>query len=718
MKDNYVLTSLDEKVKVNIFCQNGKLFYSSSNLGVEKYKKASLGVLIGKNNQESEDFSACDYIVSVNEEKIINREFTVYGRCEKRYENCIRYEVKVAHKETFFILEVKVFDDGFAFRYIFDKEAGTFVFGEKTEYSLQKSSKVYATFGCRNPGCNTKLNGHPALCYESTYAEYNPAKKFKANRYVKEKDFVRDDDFYNYVLFPMTIRFKDGTFGSLMESEVYNYLGSSLRPFGGYRFGLNTEAAKVQFKVFEVENNVMTPWRVFTYAKDLNELYNNSIIHAVVEGVKKDYSFVKPGKSTWYWHVELCHGGSVNAKVAYDYTHTAAKMGFEYNILDGGWDLIVQEKDGKQIKGFDFLKELIKTTKEYDVGQICWCGFNGEIPQLNPDSFSDRGESPYSVKEFLDKIYENGGCGVKMDFFRAESNMYAGVNMYNMVADYCADKKMICDFHGSTKPTGLSAKYLNEVSREAIRGMENYFYSPKYYPDIAYGFTTLTFVRSLAGHGDWTPFVNDGIGLATCVLTDSPLSVISATPDELLNNPAREFIKSLPASFDKTVVFPESEFGKYVSIGKMKDNNWFIAGINSQNKTVRQHFKLKSFLKKGIYFMEMWFDTDEGLKSEYQALQEYDEVYVDVPANRGYVIRFSRLSFNYFGGEIIQDVIIKNMNNEKVYYTTDNTNPETSETRIEYKKIPIHLEKSCYLWAIAEKDGEIISKIKHKFNKI
>ena len=99
---------------------------------------------------------------------------------------------------------------------------------ESTEFLLPKESKVYATFGCRNPNCNTKLNGYDALCYESTYAEYDPKERFIPTEYVREKDCLIKEEHFNYVLFPMTVKYKDGTFGALMESDVYNYLGSNL----------------------------------------------------------------------------------------------------------------------------------------------------------------------------------------------------------------------------------------------------------------------------------------------------------------------------------------------------------------------------------------------------------------------------------------------------------------------------------------------------------
>ena len=231
------LFSLNKKTVVLLTEEEEKIYYEIRIDGDVKLEKSPLGVSIGKKQTEYEDYSVKNKIKSVSFREIRNRKFIVYGRQEAREENCIEYTVTVSHLDLEFSIVFKVFDNGVAFRYIFDEKAGLFVFSESTEFLLPKESKVYATFGCRNPNCNTKLNGYDALCYESTYAEYDPKERFIPTEYVREKDCLIKEEHFNYVLFPMTVKYKDGTFGALMESDVYNYLGSNLYPFGGYRFG-------------------------------------------------------------------------------------------------------------------------------------------------------------------------------------------------------------------------------------------------------------------------------------------------------------------------------------------------------------------------------------------------------------------------------------------------------------------------------------------------
>lgn len=710
------LTSPNKNVALKLMLdENGNLLYEISKNGCVRYCKAPLGVIVGQNKNIFYDYSENAAIRNISEEKIENREFYVFGRREINFENCILYTAEIESHNIKYVLEAKVFDDGVAFRFVFPKEAGNIVFGEKTEFILPVYSKVYASFGCRQPGCNKALNGHDALCYESTYAEYDPAKKFVPTDYVRTKDWVNSVDYYNYVLMPMAVKYDDGTFGAIMEAEVFNYLGSSLRPFGNYRFGLNTSAGESQFKTFETDGSVITPWRIFTIADTLNDLYGNCIVNAVTRKSDYDFSFVKPGRSTWHWHVEFQRGNKNCYEMQLKYTDAAARLGFEYNIIDGGWQRFNEIIDGKEYGSLDLLKKIVDEGNKHNIGQIAWMGYINN--ELNPDSFEEKGNSCYSTKERIDACFEAGVKGVKVDFFRSESDMYSGVNMYEYVLDYCAQKHLICDLHGSTKPTGLVAKYPNELSREGIRGMENYFYNPICYPDIAYAFTTLTFVRGLAGHGDWTPFVQDGIGLASIILTDSPLMPLSATCEDLLNHPAREFIKSLPTSFDNTTILPESEFGEFISICKEKNGSYYFASINNHSTEIKQTLELRKYLPKGIYHMELCFDSDCGLRIENRMLQEKDNVDIVIPPYRGFAARFSKLEPSYFGGEVREAVRLKYFNGENVYYTLDGSDPENSPNRILYER-KIEIKISCRLRACSIKDDRKIAEIDYKFNVI
>jgi hypothetical protein len=79
---------------------------------------------------------------------------------------------------------------------------------------------------------------------------------------------------------------------------------------------------------------------------------------------------------------------------------------------------------------------------------------------------------------------------------------------------------------------------------------------------------------------------------------------------------------------------------------------------------------------------------------------------------------FKKLFFSYHGGEITEPVSISTaFGVDAIYYTTDGTDPATSESRMLYKK-PLHLDASCILRAVAYKNDQVVQSIKHRFNKI
>lgn len=46
------------------------------------------------------------------------------------------------------------------------------------------------------------------------------------------------------------------------------------------------------------------------------------------------------------------------------------------------------------------------------------------------------------------------------------------INFYERLAKEAAKRKMIINFHGATKPSGLERTYPNEITREAVQGLE------------------------------------------------------------------------------------------------------------------------------------------------------------------------------------------------------------------------------------------------------
>lgn len=69
-------------------------------------------------------------------------------------------------------------------------------------------------------------------------------------------------------------------------------------------------------------------------------------------------------------------------------------------------------------------------------------------------------------------IYEKWGIkGIKVDFMQ-RSDQYM-VNFYERVGKAAMDRKLLVDFHGSFKPSGLQKRYPNVMTFEGVLGLEH-----------------------------------------------------------------------------------------------------------------------------------------------------------------------------------------------------------------------------------------------------
>jgi hypothetical protein len=190
---------------------------------------------------------------------------------------------------------------------------------------------------------------------------------------------------------------------------------------------------------------------------------------------------------------------------------------------------------------------------------------------------------------------------VKIDFLESESQRT--INFYRDFLEDAAKYKIMVIYHNPNKPSGLSRTYPNLLSREAIRGLQN-FCDPD---DNA----ILPFTRFVGGDADYTPYcftVPDrrktatiGHMLANTVIFTSSLLTISEHPKNLLGHASEDFIRALPSTWDETRVLSPSRFAELAVFARRKGDTWFIAA--QQNAGEGQKFEICfDFLEEGKYY--------------------------------------------------------------------------------------------------------------------
>ncbi len=183
------------------------------------------------------------------------------------------------------------------------------------------------------------------------------------------------------------------------------------------------------------------------------------------------------------------------------------------------------------------------------------------------------------------------------------------------IAQLAAQYKMLIDYHGVFKPTGLQRTYPNVVGYEGVKGLENFKWAKM---RISHGnTTTIPFIRMMAGPMDYTPGamrnatdrdyrpINDNPmskgtrcqQLAEYIIFEAPLQMLSDNPTIYTKEqPCTDFITKVPTSFDQTVAL-DGKIGEYVAIARRKGDTWFVGAIS--NWTPHEITLDLSFLPEG-----------------------------------------------------------------------------------------------------------------------
>ena len=547
---NIKIKSPNGSIVLSINSHNGELIYDVNFNGKTVIEQSSLGLKsvskeIGKK-----------VILEKPETYKIDETYTWRGVHSLATNKCNGAKIKINENNYSWILDVRVFNDGVAFRYLFGVESNDSIIADNTTFVIPAGSIIWS----QN---NTKS-------YEGRY-----------------KNLLIDDIKEGEIAGPpVSIQLKNGNgFIAITEAGLVNFAGMSLISDG--RRGFTANLAGTVF----AKENVLSPWRVIMIAADLNTLVNNDIVpnlsskpDSVLFPKGFDTDWIKPGRCVWSWLADKREVKPVNMK---EFSKLASELGFEYNLVDEGWSNWKDE--GKD--QWDLLRDLVDYSNRLGVKIWVWKAY--------PDRKGIAGiKDSVKRREFFSKCKAVGVVGLKIDFFDSEKQEI--IDFYQNALRDAAKYKLMLNFHGANKPTGESRTFPNEMTREAIRGLENQ-------PPWAEQNTILTFTRFLAGHADFTPIhFGKRIGetswshqIATAVVFTSPLLVYGADPKSILENPFVEFIKSIPTTWDETVVLPQSSIGETAVFARRKGDKWFIAALNG---TTSRQIKIKlSFLSKGEY---------------------------------------------------------------------------------------------------------------------
>ncbi len=508
-----VFYSPDGNIAFRLFCQNKKLIYTVEYNNTPVIEPSAMGLLV------NEKPIAQNAVIGKITKQKADEEYAYRGIHTNAVNKYAGAKISI-NGSIHFQIELRVFNDGVAWRYLINNKDSATIEKDNTQFVLPATSVIWSQ-------SNIKY-------YEGRYGK-------------KIIDTVKSGELMGP---PVIIELPDNAgYAAITEGGLVDFAGMSLIA-NGQRV-LQANLSGITRKKADIE----TAWRIIEIGKDLNTLVNCDIIANVSSPYDKkifplgyNTDWIKPGRSVWSW---LASTRSVTLENMKRFSDLAAHLGFEYNLVDEGWS---NWKDSiSKRDNWDMMKELVDYSTAKGIKIWVWKAY--------PDRKGIPGiKDPEQRKIFFKKCKDLGIVGLKIDFFDSESQEI--IQFYQAALKDAAEYHLMMDFHGANKPTGESRTWPNEMTREAIRGLENH-------PPWAASNTILPFTRYLAGPADYTPVhFGDRMGevswahhIASMIVFTSLFLCLGADPQSMLDNPCKQMIQSIPTVWDETIVMPQSKIG-------------------------------------------------------------------------------------------------------------------------------------------------------------
>ena len=515
------------------------------------------------------------------------------------------------NKNYKFNIEVRVFNDGVAFRYSFPKQSrpgGTSftLLDELTQFRFTAEPLVKALL------LPNFITSHEGLYTTALLSE------------IKEDTLID---------MPALFQFPNKIYMAITEAALLDYAGmylskhhgiltSELSPLPNQFLNPPLGDGSIKVKATLPHNS---PWRVLLISDRLGSLIESNIITSLnAPPANNDVSWIKPGTSTFPWWNGTVIPDSVvggnNFETNKYYIDFCAANNIKYHTVVeyGGHEWYTNDGEGYQPgKNFDItkpvdgldMKQICDYGKKKGVGIRVWTHWKALYPKLDT-AFA---------------LFEKWGLsGMMVDFMdRDDQEM---VNIQTEILQKAAKHHLHIQFHGAYKPTGLHRTYPNEFTREGAMNYEYDKWDKLVTPDAD---LNIVFTRMLAGATDYhqggfnalpaDKFVVQNIRpfvmgtrchmLAMYVVLENYLPMVCDYPDAYIGQPGFEVIKKIPGSWDETKVIA-AELDQYVSVARRRNDNWYVGTIT--NNTSREIAIDLKFLPNGKYEAEIYSDAPDA----------------------------------------------------------------------------------------------------------
>jgi alpha-glucosidase len=532
---------------------------------------------------------------------------TLYGTNTAIQDN---YNQVILTFKDHYALHVRAFNEGVAFRFVTSIKGAMVVKNEESVFTFPENCKAFYITGEKNN-----------YLYEGSYNHWS----------------ISRIDSGRVAVLPMVVQIANGPRLAITEADLVDYPGmylesngaKSLKSYfspyplktdndpdlaGGHWAVHVTEGANY---IARTSGSRSFPWRIIMIADEDKDLMKNELVYLLAAEQKKeiDFSWVRPGTiiNDW-WDIlpgspqeVILTGVDFKSGINYDtykyYIDFAIAHNIEYVNIDYGWS---DPHDFSKIHPNFDIQKLLSYSREKHKKVMLWC----------------ISKTLYRNLEENMAMFEKWGVGgLKVDFFERDDQV--AINDYIRIADAAARHHLLLEYHGASKPTGLSRTYPNVLTYEGVKGSEWNKGSKLATPDHD---VTMPFMRTLAGAFDYGPGVLRNANkanfcalggltmsqgtrchqLAMFMIYYSPLQFMADVPTNYIREPVMlDFLASIPTVWD--VTYPlDSQIGQYITIARKKGDTWFVGSMTSWEA---RPLKIKcDFLDGKIYNAEIYQD--------------------------------------------------------------------------------------------------------------
>ena len=524
---------------------------------------------------------------------------------------------------------LRAYDDGVAFRYEFQKQAGwseLTIANERTQFAFPTNTQAYAL----------PLDGF-TTSYESRY----------------QHALVRELPTNGLFALPLLLKRADGGWAAITEANVNEFAGMYLAPTVGDASVLSAQLSPLPSETNLVVRATLphvSPWRIVMVADRAGRFIESDIVlNLSAPSALKDVSWIKTGKTTFpWWNGYQLDGVSfkpgLNTATIKHYLDFCAANGIQYHSLDGVGDTAWYGGPIVPYEGADVTKalpaidlpEVLAYAKIKGVRLRLWMHW----------------QAAEKMMDTAFPLYRKWGIeGVMLDFMDRDDQE---MNRFVRRAVKCAaENHLTITLHGCPKPTGLERTYPNLLTHEGVLNLEYNKWDVLGCPPEHQ--VTVPFTRMLAGPLDFhqgsfrtvapenfqprndAPLVmgTPARTLASYVVFQNHLSMIADSPSAYAGHPVLPVLAKIPTTWDDTRVVAES-VGEFVAIARRHDNEWHIGAM-----TDRQARKIKLplvFLGRGNFSAELWIDAAPakfGLAKQSTTVTAADELTIELEASGG-----------------------------------------------------------------------------------